>query len=424
MGFFHLHRTSSSSSSRSASSAYSSATSYTPRTSTDSADDYMSATLKPQSTSPRAPLLDLPFEILQHIASYLDDASASVFSLSNRQLCYALGTQRLSNYISSSPSRFDARERLEETIERALPGAWHCAWCSKFHLWSSSDAPSSLERGVQLPCAEYNSYLTDNTGYTLQYAHIRLALAYARFGPSHGLPLSSFSHSRSGSIKLFRTPIQTSISHDAKITQARFLLHTNYSILLPTWAAQHKNLIGHLWPLLPPLLTQHRASEYGHSGLMAALDNVVRRGWRVVGAQSCSDCSTDWSVSAYTVPRSVAGEFVRVNVRIWRDLGSGASPFESGWRAHGPYIPGTEDSCVREEMRRERGSVRDAFEDSAWVGEERGERGMCGVESEWEMLAYSWQIEKKREDERDQEREWRAIWKYIERRAGVEARKA
>lgn len=162
------------------------------------------------------------------------------------------------------------------------------------------------------------------------------------------------------------------------------------------------------------MLTQHRASEYGHTGLMAALDNVVRRGWRVLGAQSCSDCATDWTVTALQIPRSVAGDFVRLNVQTWRDLGMGKSPFDLHWRAHGMYMIGAGDFGVREEVRREKGSVREAFE-----GEMEQEQG----DGEWEKLAYSWQCDKKREEERDQEKEWRAIWKYIERRAGVESGK-
>jgi hypothetical protein len=383
----------------------------------------MTATLKPQSFPARAPLLDLPFEILQHIASYLDDASAARFSLSNRQICYVIGTSRLSTYVTSSPSRFDARDRLEETIERALPGSWHCAWCDKFHDWSEKDVPTFQSSTLQTPCAEYNSYLSDATGYTLRYHHIRLALAHRNHGFAHGLPLSAFSHSSSSSISLFRTSVQTSISHEAKIHEGKLLLHTNYSILLPSWAANHKNLIGHLWPLLPPVLTQHRASEYGHTGLMAALDNVVRRGWRVLGAHSCSDCMTDWSVTTFQIPRSVAGEFVRLNVQTWRDLGIGKSPFEHQWRAHGPYIVGAGEYGVRAEMNREKSSVREAFEGSRF-GIREDETGTAECGNEWEKLAYSWQLDKKREEERDQEKEWRAIWKYIERRAGTEKVKA
>lgn len=424
MGFFHLHRTSSASSARSISSVFSSSSSYTPRTSTDSADDYMTATLKPQYVTTRPPLLDLPFEIIQQIASYLDDASAAKFSLSNRLICYTLGTRRLSTYIFTSPSRFDARDRLEETIERAFPGSWLCAWCDKFHPWSYTDGPASRTEAPHSPCAEYNSYLTDNHSYTLRYHHLRLALAASRHGPAHGIPLSALSHTTTNSLKIFTTPVQTSISHTARIVHNRLLLHTSFSLLLPSWAAQKRSLIPTLFPALPPLLTTHRASANGHSNLMAALDNVIRRGWRVVGAQGCDACATDWSVTSHAIPRSAAGEFVRVSVQTWRDLGDGKGPFEKEWRAHGEYMTGHEESCVHAEKERERGSIRELFED--------GEQGVAfgrveeagwtspDVQS-WGGMQYSWQLDGQRREQREQETEWRAIWKYIERRAGVEA---
>jgi hypothetical protein len=419
MGFFHLHRASSSASTRSTSSIFSSHSSYgTPRTSTDSADDYMTATLKPQQVAPHAPLLSLPFELLQQVASYLDDVSAAKFSLSNRQICYSIGTQRLSTYISSSDSKFSARTRLQETIERALPGAWHCAWCEKFHVWGADESPSSPSHTSTQPCLDYNSSLSSSSAYVLRYHHIRLALAAHNYGPAHGIPLEALSHARSASVTLFNTPLQTHTAHSAAIRHGRLLLHTSFSLLLPSWAASHKSLIRELWPLLPATLTQHRASENGHAGMMAALDNVVRRGWRVLGAQSCQDCETDWSINAFSVPRSVKGEFVRLNVQSWRDLGSGESPFERMWRAHGPNVLGCEEMYA-EGMGcgREKGSIKEVFEglssreDDGVEGEERGG---------WEELQYSWQLEREREEERRREQEWRAVWKYVERRAEVE----
>lgn len=158
---------------------------------------------------------------------------------------------------------------------------------------------------------------------------------------------------------------------------------------------------------------------------MAALDNVARRGWRVLGTQGCSECDTDWAVSAYAVPRSAAGEFVRVDVRTWRDLGDGRSPFESGWRGHGVWIAGAEGTGCGKGEGREVGGVREVFEQDESLGRDGWRGGDDGGESEeegteWEKLAWSWQVEKMRGEEREREKEWRAIWRYIERRAGGE----
>ena len=45
---------------------------------------------------------------------------------------------------------------------------------------------------------------------------------------------------------------------------------------------------------------------------------------------------------------------------------------------------------------------------------------LCGVRGGWEELHYSWQLEKERNEERRREQEWRAVWKYVERRAEAE----
>ncbi|KAH6614164.1 hypothetical protein C7974DRAFT_444158 [Boeremia exigua] len=398
MGFFHLHRASSSS----ASSALSPSPCSTPRTSTDSASDYMAATMKPPA--PRTSLEDLPFELLQHVASYLDDFSAAKFCLSSRRICFATGTHRLASYLASAPSRIDARQRLTETVERALPGAWLCAWCDAFHPWSASDSPT---RPSSLPCAHYNSALA-SPPYTLQYAHLRLALAAHAHGPAHGLPLSALTHSSSAPATLFRTPVPTTTSHTPRIANARLYLHSSTALTLPPWAAASPRLAHALFPLLSPALTQHRAS-HSHTGLLAALDNVVRRGWSV-GTRGCGECASDWSVESVRVPGGV-----RVVVSVWRDLGQGEGPFEGGWRAHGGWIAGVEGGKggVVE------GSVRAAFE-GAGEGEGGDEEVGEGV---WERLAYSWQLERRREEAREREVEWRAIWREDAETTGTQKRR-
>jgi hypothetical protein len=67
---------------------------------------------------------------------------------------------------------------------------------------------------------------------------------------------------------------------------------------------------------------------------MAAIDNVVRRGWKYPFTQSCASCRTDWTVSAHFFGHATGGQ-IRLVVQTWRDLGDGKSPFEQAWRAHG-----------------------------------------------------------------------------------------
>lgn len=72
---------------------------------------------------------------------------------------------------------------------------------------------------------------------------------------------------------------------------------------------------------------------------MAAVDNVVRRGWKYAFTQSCEVCGADWTVTRQDFVHQTGGQ-VRLVVQSWRDLGRGRSPFERAWRGHGVAAEG------------------------------------------------------------------------------------
>jgi hypothetical protein len=298
-------------------------------------DDISNSLITIKNTK-KAPVLTLPVELVQQVSTYLDDASSASFCLSSRYIYYALGTDTLSKHVGASKNRFEKRRTIEAVVERAFPGHWFCAWCDKFHSWGLEDGPKNAgqEKEKKRDCADFNSYLHAGPGYILQYQHIRLALNAHLWGPEHGLPLSSFSHTEKNMATISRTPVPTNIKISAKIVQGHFLLHTSFATILPSYLSRSKLLLKHLWPTLPHILTGHRDSENGHTGLMVAIDNVVRRGWKYPHTQNCSSCATDWSVTCHEFPHVTGGQ-VRLVVQSWRDLGTGRTPFDSGWRAHG-----------------------------------------------------------------------------------------
>lgn len=107
---------------------------------------------------------------------------------------------------------------------------------------------------------------------------------------------------------------------------------------------------------------------------MAAIDNVVRRGWKYPFSQMCSTCATDWSVACHFFPHASGGQ-TRLVVQSWRDLGDGRNPFESGWRAHGVCVhPSAPTTDVLRVSAMQPGEVRRAFE-SAGCGEGEGTGG-------------------------------------------------
>ncbi|KAL5116481.1 hypothetical protein ACEQ8H_005602 [Pleosporales sp. CAS-2024a] len=293
-------------------------------------------------TVQKAPLLRLPIELVQHVTSYLEAESAASFCLSSRYLYYALGSDCLSQYINSSKNRFVKRRTIEAIVERAFPGHWFCAWCDIFHAWDASSSPSNPhERGLSRDCSSFNSYLSAGTAYALRFHHIRLALAHSLLGSTHGIPLSSLSHASTSMSKIYHTPVPTSLSiTPALSSNSTLLVHTSFAMILPSWSTSRKHIIAQIWPTLPHIVAGHRDSDNGHSGLMAAIDNVVRRGWKYPFPQSCATCRTDWTVSAHFFHHSTGAQ-LRLVVQTWRDVGDAKSPFDQSWRSHGVAGPKT-----------------------------------------------------------------------------------
>jgi hypothetical protein len=335
------------------------------------------------TTTPPAkpsPLLTLPTELYHQIASYLPAQSAACLSLTSRTALYALGTGHLARAVDASPNAFTKREVLEHTLERAFPSSWFCAWCTGFHAWSAGDGPSSTSSGGDgsegdtdaAKCIAYNGALSF-PGYVLRYHHVRLALHAAAHGAAHGIALRAFDASTTGTALVFATPVRAKTVHAARIVDGALLLHTTHSLLLPAWIARHKGALDAVWAALPRALVAHRGcGGRGHDGLMAVLDNVLRRGWRYPYAQACGGCRTEFAVSCY----EFAGGYVQLRIRTWRDLGRGESPFEGAWRAH------CEGRGSGERNRGVEGDIRRAFEGAdggAKDEESRRDGGAKGV---------------------------------------------
>jgi hypothetical protein len=349
-------------SSGSSSSRTSSISDYTtPRTSIDGEDLSKTITMDDLASNPQeGPLLALPIELVQHVASYLDTESTASFCLASRYTYYALGSDRLSQYVSASKSRFEKRKTIEAVVERAFPGHWFCAWCDKFHAWTPSDGPTTIRNEKKRDCADFNSYLHHGKDFVLTYHHIRLAINRASRGAEHGIPLSAFSHTTSAMASIYKTPVPTNLTTLAKIVDGTFLLHTSFAIILPSWTTRKKTLLTHLWPVFPHVLSGHRDSPNGHTGLMAAIDNTVRRNWQYLFTQTCANCTTDWVVSCHHFPHATGGQ-ARLVVQTWRDLGDARNPFDSQWRAHGVCSGKTGDGgCIGKD--RVAGDVRRKFD--------------------------------------------------------------
>ena len=350
-------------------------------TTTNPHPPHTDTTPTPHTPKP-SPLLSLPTEIYHQIATHLTPLSAASLSLSTRTALYALGTQHLATALAQTTTAFEKRSVLEHTLERAFPSSWFCAWCGGFHAWRASDGPASAVESssssshnttddpTATKCVAYNGTLHAGPRYTLRYHHVRLALHRAQYGAAHGLPLRAFDASHSAAVSVFRTPVRAKTVHTARIVDGSFLLHATHTLLLPAWAARNRGVLDAVWGVLPRGIVAHRGGD-GHDGLMAVLDNVLRRGWRYPFAQACRGCRSEYAVSCY----EFSGGYVQLRIRTWRDLGRGESPFEGAWRAHCEG-KGRGEGCVGED-----GEIRRAFERGeveAGTGAGEGESGAHG----------------------------------------------
>ncbi|CAN9212525.1 unnamed protein product [Alternaria alternata] len=316
------------------------------------------ATIKQLPTPARkTPILSLPLELIQQVNTYLDTSSAAAFCLSSRYVYYALGTEVLSRHVEGSKNRFEKRKTIEAVVERAFPGHWFCAWCDRFHAWSAEDGPKSQHPGGKRDCADFNSYLDAGNGYKLRYHHVRLAINRASWGDEHGIPLSAFTYEKKGMARISRTPVPTKLSLSARIVQGHFLLHSSYAIILPAFTTRNRNLLKSLWPLLPHIVTGHRDTPNGHTGLMAAIDNVIRRGWKYQFTQNCSTCATDWSVTTQDFSHATGGQ-VRLVVQNEADVADVAAKNPSKSRIYRSFMKRTmseeDDSAIRRSSARPR----------------------------------------------------------------------
>ncbi|CAN9444203.1 unnamed protein product [Alternaria alternata] len=306
------------------------------------------ATIKQLPTPARkTPILSLPLELIQQVNTYLDTSSAAAFCLSSRYVYYALGTEVLSRHVEGSKNRFEKRKTIEAVVERAFPGHWFCA-CIQ-----------GVKEIVQTSIATW----TPGTGTSYDITMFDLPSIAHRGETSTVFPLSAFTYEKKEMARISRTPVPTKLSLSARIVQGHFLLHSSYAIILPAFTTRNRNLLKSLWPLLPHIVTGHRDTPNGHTGLMAAIDNVIRRGWKYQFTQNCSTCATDWSVTTQDFSHATGGQ-VRLVVQSWRDLGTGRTPFETGWRSHG--VGSGDDSgantCLVRLTSLPAGSVRRAFE--------------------------------------------------------------
>jgi hypothetical protein len=320
-------------------------------------------------TSQKAPILNLPVELLQSIVAFLDRSSAAAFCLSSRGICYAVGRNHLSKYMDAGGDRFLWRCNLE-LIEQAFPSHWYCCFCDKFHRYEMNGGPKRFEKEINRECVVANSYLHDGSSYILAHHHVRLAVHQSLWGSSHGIPLKDLAYQRDATFKAFGAKSYSKLDVEAKIRSGHLLLHATYTVTAPRDAISW-HFLPDLEPLkIPQVVCGHRDSYEGHTGLAEATRQTLNDNklfsWP---AELCYTCATDYRVMARDLESHELGYnrravTVQLKFEVWRDLGDGRNPFNTSWRAHGEIgngLPGLGGDVIRLTGLRP-GDIRQSFE--------------------------------------------------------------
>ncbi|KAF2682126.1 hypothetical protein K458DRAFT_420070 [Lentithecium fluviatile CBS 122367] len=321
-----------------------------------------------------APLLTLPLELIQQIASYLDHSSAASLCLSSRYTCYAIGRNDLTKHLAPSCSlpRFQRRKNIE-ILERAFPSHWYCAWCDTFHRHDVDGGPTKFANETKRDCAEFNSYLHDGWEYVVCYHHVRLAVNRELWGKEYGISMEAFAYDERVVRMLGKVALDTRLKCRARVVESRLILHASYRFTVPTHRSlRSRGFTTSLVSILPQVVVGHRDSHSPHTGLRNSLEHALANG-RMSGQQLCSVCATDFSILCHqdstvptkpvTTPAQPESQFT-VEIRVWRDLGNGRNPFDASWRSHGELGKGREgfaSDALRLASFRP-GDIRNAFE--------------------------------------------------------------
>ena len=278
----------------------------------------------------KAPIFALPVEIIQLIsAAFLPVDAAASLALSSRLMLKILGTQTLRSLLLD---RHDIeRTRFLENLERDLPDWLLCPHCSKFHPVDRNAHPRQLWRYYnEKKCVRVNGVVTIGYRYHLRYEFVQLLAYLKELSDRDTLYLPE---------KRVKRVVTASIVEGQLVLQVKYTLklRKNRDITLI------RSSIG---TLCPHLCSWFDDSIFAQE-LRCRLMHADRRQPPCIECKElkhCPDCPTSFQVSV----ESLEDPVTKIQVDIWRHLGSCKSPFNSRWRRHADrYLRDLEDRQLR-----------------------------------------------------------------------------
>lgn len=275
-------------------------------------------------------LLQLPAELLIVVVDSLDPASRILAGLSCKRLRAAVSSTTRDVVRKLPICQYD--QYVLAILEGlALHDRYACV-CHRLHCVDAHDLPG-MRKGLRFNgCWPASAKIGNFSKYCLHQRHVQLALRYSRTGVHEAelakllRPFHVFGNSVFNPMSWeFRA--QPIIADGNYIMYTRETFHPLYNSEITMGQCQFLEICPHIFTV--PRWT----GDTSHLQLRLMLERIMdERGSRTNGW--CYDCATDFSLMS-----TKSG----LEVEVWYDFGSDASPSSQYWTSHVTYL--REDSA-------------------------------------------------------------------------------
>lgn len=297
-------------------------------------------------------LMDLPTEILQHIASFLPTSSAAAFALCSHSLSRVLGSQYWTKL--REPHQKE-RDEFLALVEKDLPDYILCQRCAKLHRPDRrGTAEICLSSKQHRPCfdADFLAHLFLYYHDRLRFEHVQMAMKQHRLGLNSGLHLDYLSTLETDNWSL---PYTHQKSMKARIVSNSFLVRIQDRLLIP--AEEVVKTIPIYYLRLCRHLSSFSKDDRLSKLLRCRLDHSHDQHpcSTCNGLKQCRYCPTEFQIDH----KSFGKQGMVIFITRWLNFGAGLTPSDPNWKSHAFDVRGT---GVYQNHEFDEGSIQSAFE--------------------------------------------------------------
>ena len=273
--------------------------------------------------------LNLPLDILHVINDELSLSARILLSQTCKDLRYQLRDDCCSTLRNASPE-----ERLKILCDLGiiLLDYQLCINCCALHPVDAKDLPIVSFYRICLAERTGESRYRLNSAYIICFHHVQLAIKYTGLEETYQRMRASILQSFQTFLPQDHSSIKVEFFAKPFVVRKRFLLLTNYIFYSPLEPLTHISISQTFVHFCPHLyfntLVGVREKPVAKAIRYAMITDEIS--FPRMRKFSCKYCPTDCVVWVWDN---------RIVIRVWQDLGTGASPEDPHWRSHtrGPY---------------------------------------------------------------------------------------